>query len=204
MEVKKEGLIQRNYFVVIDRSGSMSEPAKKGGISRWEAVQEYTLAIARECEKIDEDGIDVYLFNKSFSSHFNTTADKVKDLFTSNTPNGGTDFVPVLKAVFDRHFLQDKPSTVVVVTDGEPSDGEAGQKALIKLLKETAGKLESDSELGITFIQVGDDKAASAFLKKLDDDLVAEGAKWDIVDTKTCDELESLSITDVLLAAIND
>lgn len=194
----------RNYFVVIDRSGSMSEPVKKGGTSRWEAVQEYTLAIARECAKLDDDGIDVYLFNKSFSSHFNTTADKVKDLFASTSPNGGTDFVPVLKAVFDRHFQQDKPSTVVVVTDGEPSDGEAGQKALIKLLKETAGKLEADNELGITFIQVGDDKAASAFLKKLDDDLVAEGAKWDIVDTKTCDELESLSITDVLLAAIND
>lgn len=54
----------RNYYVVLDRSGSMSESVAVGSkITRWDAVKEYALTVARECEKIDDDGIDVYLFN---------------------------------------------------------------------------------------------------------------------------------------------
>jgi len=41
-------------------------------------------------------------------------------------------------------------------------------------------------------------------LKKLDDDLVAQGAKWDIVDTKTFEEIESIGITQALIAALDD
>jgi uncharacterized protein with von Willebrand factor type A (vWA) domain len=205
MTISEGDLSMRNYFVVVDRSGSMSEPVSKGStISRWDAVQEYTLSVARECDKLDSDGIDVYLFNKSFSRYENVTADKVKDIFASTGPQGGTDFVPVLKDIFAHHFKGDKPSTILVFTDGEPSDGVEGQKAVAKLLIETANKLEADAELAVSFLQVGRDPAATAFLKKLDGDLTGAGAKFDIVDSKTCDDLDTMSITDILLAAIND
>ena len=51
---------------------------------------------------------------------------------------------------------------------------------------------------------MGEDLAATQFLKKLDDELESVGAKFDIVDTKTCDDLNTMTIQDVLLAAIND
>ena len=205
MEITAKDLDLRDYYVVIDRSGSMGESIKPPlHVSRWDAVKEYALTIARECEKLDDNGIDVYLFNRNFVRFENTTADKVADIFQHNAPQGGTDFIPVLTDVFERHFKNNKPSTVLVFTDGEPSEGAEGQKALAKLLINTANKLESGTELGVSFIQIGNDKSATAFLKKLDDDLVSAGAKFDIVDTKTCEELDNITIQDMLLAAVND
>jgi predicted metal-dependent peptidase len=205
MVISEKDLAMRNYYVVIDRSGSMGEPVSSfSKVSRWDAVKEYAVTVARECDKLDDDGIDVYLFNKNFIRFENTTADKVDDIFKKHSPAGGTDFIPVLTDVFDRHFKSDKPSTVLVFTDGEPSEGEEGQKALAKLLVATANRLEGDSELGISFVQIGNDPKASAFLKKLDDDLVKVGAKFDIVDTKTCDDLDNISVQDLLVAAVND
>lgn len=200
----ENNLMARNYVLVLDRSGSMGGPVKgNGGTSRWAAAKESTLAIARACDALDSDGIDVYFFNKTFTRFEGVTAAKVESVFGAVEPMGGTDFVPVLGDVFKNHFSHDKPTTVIVLTDGEPSDL-SGQKELAKLLIETANKLEGDAELAVSFIQIGQDPAAAAFLKKLDDGLTSAGAKFDIVDTKTMDDLENMSITDVLLAAIND
>ena len=198
-------LEMRNYVLVVDRSGSMGDSVSKtSSTSKWEAVHEYVTAFARECDKLDPDGIELYLFNNKFVRFENVTTDTVNEIFQKNSPMGGTDFVPVLSEIFKRHFDGDKPTTVLVVTDGAPGDGVAGQKAVAQLLVETANKLEADADLAVSFIQVGDDSNATKFLKKLDDDLVGAGAKFDIVDTKTCDELENMSIQDVLLAAIHD
>lgn len=64
--------------------------------------------------------------------------------------------------------------------------------------------MERDEEIGVQFLQIGGDPGATAFLKDLDDGLVAKGAKFDIVDTKTADEMENMTITDVLLSALSD
>jgi hypothetical protein len=167
-------------------------------------MREYVSSVTRKCCELDADGIDVYLFGKSYTKFENVTAEAASDIFKKNSPGGGTDFIPVMTDVFNKHFAGDKATTVLVVTDGEPSEGVSGQKALAKLLVEAANKLESDNDLAVQFIQIGDDEGAAKFLKKLDDDLVSAGAKYDIVDTKTCDDLENMSIEDVLLAAIKD
>jgi hypothetical protein len=198
-------LNMRNYVLLVDKSGSMGEPSRGAGSpSRWDSARESALAVARECAKRDADGIDVYTFNKGFQRYPNTTPEKVSDIFRTEAPMGGTDFVPVLRDVFDNHFKGSKPTTVLVLTDGEPSDGAAGQSALAKLIVATSQKLEGDAELAVQFIQVGQDPAATSFLKKLDDNLQSAGAKFDIVDAKTMEDLETMSITDVLLAAVND
>ncbi|WP_186647518.1 VWA domain-containing protein [Fluviispira vulneris] len=204
--IKTGDLNMRNYVVVIDRSGSMSEPvSKKNPTTRWNYAKESVIALARKCAEYDADGIDIYTFNRSFQRFPNTTADKVVEIFNQVTPNGGTDFVPVLTDVINNHFNHsDKPTSVIVVTDGEPTDGVQGQRSLANLILETSKKIESDNEFGISFIQIGDDKYARDFLKKLDDDMVSIGAKFDICDTKTCDEIENMSLDQVLLDIVND
>jgi len=52
-------LENRDYTVIIDKSGSMSTPDQRGGRSRWEEAQEATMALARKCEQLDPDGITV-------------------------------------------------------------------------------------------------------------------------------------------------
>jgi hypothetical protein len=78
----------RDYTLVIDKSGSMSTPDQAGGRSRWDAAQESTLALARKCEQFDPDGITVYLFSSRFRRYDNVTSSKVAQIFQENDPAG--------------------------------------------------------------------------------------------------------------------
>jgi hypothetical protein len=64
--------------------------------------------------------------------------------------------------------------------------------------------MERDEELAVSFIQIGKDAGATRFLKALDDELTRAGAKFDIVDTITLDDMEDLSIAEILMNAIED
>jgi hypothetical protein len=58
--------------------------------------------------------------------------------------------------------------------------------------------------VGISFLQVGGDAGATRFLKALDDELTRAGARYDIVDTMTLDEMSDRPLKDVLLGALFD
>lgn len=197
----------RDYTLIIDKSGSMSTPDQPGGRSRWEAAQESTMALARKCEQFDPDGITLYLFSGRFKRFDNVTSSKVSQIFQENDPSGTTDLASVLKDATDRYFEnkaagQTKPNgeTILVVTDGEPDD----RKAVMRVIIEASRRMEADEELAISFIQVGTDQMATRFLKVLDDELQGAGAKFDICDTITLDDMEGLTLKEVLLNAISD
>lgn len=200
-------LENRDYTLIIDKSGSMATPDQKGGRSRWVAAQESTLALASKCEQFDPDGITIYLFSGRFKRYENVTASKVTQIFRENDPSGSTDLAAVLKHATDNYFErkaagQTKPNgeTILVVTDGEPDD----RKAVMKVIIEASRHMDRDEELAISFIQVGTDSQATKFLKILDDELQGAGAKFDICDTITIDDMEDYSLSEVLLNAIND
>ncbi|MBD2541706.1 hypothetical protein H6G60_23320, partial [Coleofasciculus sp. FACHB-SPT36] len=48
------------------------------------------------------------------------------------------------------------------------------------------------------------DAQATKFLKVLDDELQSAGAKFDICDTVTMDDMEDMTLTEVLINAIID
>lgn len=195
----------RNFALAIDKSGSMSTNDCPGGKSRWDYAQEQSLAIANECHKHDPDGIDVYVFATKTKAYPNTTPDTVVKVFGENSPGNSTDTAGMLKTIFDKFNAAKKtgdktPLTVVVITDGAPDD----QKAVDKVIIDQANSLDEDGELGITFVQIGKDAGARTFLKHLDDDLKGLGAKFDIVDTKNVDEMEEMSIVQLLEEAVED
>lgn len=203
-----EQLKNRDYVLVIDKSGSMEERDAAGGKSRWEACQESTMAIASKTAEYDPDGITIIPFATTFKTYESTTPSKVKDIFAENSPMGGTVLAPVLESVFSSYLTRKKAGQakangeiLLVVTDGCPSDEEAVAKSIVKF----GNQLENgDAEYGISFLQIGRDAHASQFLKRLDDDLTKQGAKYDIVDTKTMDELETIGLTEALVAALTD
>lgn len=196
-------LSKYDFILLLDKSGSMGTKDMPGAKSRWEAAKEATLAVARKCVEFDSDGITVIVFNDNFKEYKNVTGgeDTVERIFRENEPSLGTDTAKVLNHVFNDYFkTKAKPIIVICVTDGAPSDPAAVATAIIN----ASNRMEKDEEIGVQFIQIGNDAGATTFLKSLDDDLVSKGAKFDIVDTKTTEEMGDMLITDVLLAALND
>lgn len=193
-------LDNRDIFILIDKSGSMSA-AGAHSKTRWQEAQEATLAIARKAEEFDKDGITVIPFANTLKVYDGVTADKVEQVFQENEPNGGTDTASALKTVFDRYTANPaKPILIVVVTDGEPNDREAVKSAIRNFAEGLSDNGEGDTDdAGILFLQVGNDPQARSFLVDLDDNL---GAKFDIVDTKTMDEAENMLLGDLLLQAL--
>ncbi|MEB3122887.1 MAG: VWA domain-containing protein [Snowella sp.] len=200
-------LENRDYTLMIDKSSSMATSDTPDGKTRWEIAQESTIALAKKCEEIDPDGITVYLFSGRFRRYDNVTSEKVSRIYTENEPMGRTDLASVLEDGLENFFQRKAANqtkangeTFIIITDGEPTD----RKALIRLIIEATQKIDRDEELAISLIQVGHDKKATAFLKALDDQLQSAGAKFDIVDTVTVEDMQGMSLTDVLLNAITD
>ena len=197
----------RDYTLILDKSGSMSTPDQQGGKSRWEIAQESTLALARKCEQFDPDGITVYLFSGKFKRYDDVTSAKVAQIFQENDPAGTTNLAAVLQDAVNNYFQrkaarQTKANgeTILVITDGEPDD----RRAVFEVIITATRQMERDEELAISVIQVGTDAQATKFLKALDDQLQGVGAKFDICDTVTLDDLEDMSLADVLMNAISD
>ncbi|WP_310427881.1 VWA domain-containing protein [Chamaesiphon sp. VAR_48_metabat_135_sub] len=200
-------LENRDYTLIIDKSGSMSTKDKPGGLSRWQIMQESALALANKCEELDPDGITVYLFSGKFKRYDNVNGAKVASIFQENDPSGRTDLAGVLTDALNNYFQRKAAGKtpangeiILVVTDGEPDD----RKAVMQVILDASQKLDRDEELAISFIQVGTDESATKFLKILDDDLGRAGAKFDIVDTITMNDMEDLTLREVLLNAIID
>lgn len=197
----------RDYTLIIDKSGSMSTPDQAGGRSRWDIAQESTLALARKCEQFDPDGITVYTFSGKHKRYDDVTSAKVGQIFLENDPAGTTNLAGVLLHATDNYFQrkkagQTKPNgeTILVVTDGEPDD----RKAVFEVIINATRQMERDEELAISMIQVGSDAQATKFLKALDDQLTGVGAMFDICDAITLDDMEDMSLADILMNAITD
>jgi uncharacterized protein with von Willebrand factor type A (vWA) domain len=191
--------------LLLDKSGSMDTADCPGGLSRWKYAEEVAVALARKACKHDKDGIGVTVFAGSFKSYDGVTEAKVAEVFRENEPNGSTDTAAALKSRLDAYFARKssggaKNVLLLVLTDGEPTDKLAVADVIVAATK----KMDRDEEVAIQFVQVGKDAAAAKFLAFLDDGLTAKGAKFDIVDTVTFDQIESLSFTDLIEKSFAD
>lgn len=201
-----ESLLNRDYTLIIDQSGSMSSPVGDGNPrSRWESVKETAVAVSRKISEFDPDGITLYTFSDRFHRYDNVGPDKVDEIFRKSDPVGSTALHLVLAHAFDDYFKRrDKGQakangeSFFVVTDGQPDS----QAAVITEIVKTTKRVNNPKEISITFLQVGNDSNAQAFLQKLDDELTPAGAKYDIVDTIPVEKLSGKSLTDVITAAI--
>jgi len=189
-----------DFICVVDASGSRDDVVKPGSSrTRWQAVQESAEQFARDVGKFDSDGIDVVIFGGSnVTSHTGVTADKVKEVFATRSPRGSTPLAQALTEALKLAGKSDKKDFIVVFTDGGPDD----KAAAADVIRNAANSQESDDSLTILFVQVGDAREATSDVRGLDDNL--KGAKFDIVDAKTVDEVDAFtSTTDLILAAID-
>ncbi len=200
-------LEDRDYTLIIDKSGSMATTEQKNGRTRWEILQESTFALASKCEYFDHDGITVYVFSNTFQRYDHVTSAKVKQVFAEHQPGGTTNLAGVLQNTINNYFqrkvegkTKKNGEIILVVTDGEPCD----RQAVIETIINATQRIDRPEELGISLIQVGSDPNVTKFFTALDDLLPTIGAKFDICDTVTLDQIEEMSLVDVLMNALID
>lgn len=193
-------LTEYDFIVAVDKSGSMGETDCPNGRSRWDYMQETVTQLVREISQFDSDGIDLVVFGGSqVQGHQGVTVDKLKEVFGKYSPSGSTPLAQALTESLKLAGKSDKKDFILVITDGVPDDKAAAAKVII----EQSNKQATDDECTFLFVQVGHDAGAASYLRSLDDDL--KGAKFDIVDAKTIDEVEQFaSVGELILAAIND
>jgi len=170
---------------LIDDSTSMSG-------QRWRETRKAIEAIAPICTKYDRDGIDIHFLNHSTAYEHITSASEVSSIFNRVAPHGLTwtgarldDLTrPYLKRL-QKNIDNTKPINIIVITDGEPTDEPDG--ILISIAKKLDKMDARPWQLGVQFLQVGNDPKATRHLQDLDDKLskkAGDDEMRDIVDTQ--------------------
>jgi len=188
----------RDYILIIDKSGSMS-----GDL--WRQAKDVAHKIIPWICNADPDGVTLYFF--SSCAQFHPKFERIKNfqdietIFTDFLPGGTTDLTGVLHQAFGEHFSKNhSPTTILVITDGVPDNQETVKREIIA----AANKILTDEELSVTFIQIGKDPDATRYLKMLDDDLRSLGARFDIVDQVTAEEMGGMTFEQFIQHSITD
>lgn len=203
MQKTEINLHNLDVIFAIDKSGSMGSMSPLiNGKTRWEYAAETIQAFAHELGSYDDDGVDLIFFNNSYQTATGVKPAVFQETWSKNSPGGGTDTAGALKWALNRAISRrgEKNQLIVCLTDGEPNDRQAVADVIVNATKQ----IERDEQLGILFVQVGNDPKAKQFLDTLDNDLKRYGAKFDIVNVKNIDEIANLSIQAVVNDAFND
>lgn len=196
MQELTEGELKKlDYIVVVDHSGSMGAPSNRyPSKNRLEEVEEDCIAIAREANKYDDDGITVIAFSNGVQTYDGVGPERVAGVFKEFPPRGGTNLTDALRAAVSKATESDKEAVVFVYTDGQPNDEASAMKVI-----DEAGRKLGRPKIGFSFIQVGTDPGATAFLDHLDNNM-----KVDVTATFRAADAEGKSFSHLAWAARND
>jgi hypothetical protein len=211
-------LNNRDYTVIIakttaDPGARDAKPKPPGFADRWIAAQAAVLTLVETCETFDPDGITVYVSCQSphakciFTKYEQVKRANLAQVIKAGYPPGNINLLEVLQTALDDYFARKAAGKtkangemILVLLDGEPSD----RMAVAKAIKAATHKMEVDEELGIGFIQIGQDLIAKGYLVALDDYLQAAGAKFDIVHTALLEAIEPEALTAFLMQVLQD
>ncbi|KAG0640596.1 hypothetical protein HOY80DRAFT_884386 [Tuber brumale] len=204
---KHRGSVRENQYdflktfdtiFVVDDSASMAG-------ERWDQLGQALETIATIATKYDSDGIDIHFLNSpQYDRKHVTSPAAVRDLFVSVQPAGITPTGGCLDRIL-REYLDKyadaktaytpstspgphptmyaslpKPLNILVLTDGEPTDDpESVIVAAARILDKLNAPLH---QVGIQFIQIGNEEGAREALEELDDALEEIYGIRDMVD----------------------
>jgi uncharacterized protein YegL len=198
-------LKQIETVILVDDSASM-----EGAL--WADAREALAGIADLAAKYDSDGVDVYFLNDSRSATNLTNGSDVRRLFNSITPRGQTPTGNALEKLFNKYIprlensrLSHKPITIVVITDGEPTDD--CQKAIIDGARRLDDSQIPEKKFSVQFVQIGDDEDATEGLRELDEGISDVHGVRDIVDVTPFHpgdgQFTTATVVKILLGTIN-
>lgn len=206
-------LLRYDIVFIVDDSTSM-----EGAL--WEEARAALARLADMAARYDSDGIDIYFLNAPEVGR-GLSAAEVNRLFERVQPEGITPTGEKLDELLSEYQVrlerakaeaeaghpsnlqQIKPINFLVITDGAPTDDPES------VIVAAARRLDAGrfllSQVGIQFVQIGDDPDATEALRVLDDDLAGKYGIRDIVDTTPYSggQLDAVKLTKILLGGIN-
>lgn len=205
-------LQNRDYTIIIAKTAALMLKEPPGYEHRWHSAYESIINLVRACQKFDSDGVTLYVSCRdskeySFQQYKCVMPEKLREIVEAHYPPYELDLLGVLEKTFDDYLARKANGTakangeiIIVLIDGEPRD----RLEIAKVIVEATHELDNHRELGIGFVQVGEDLLARGFLKALDEDLMHAGAKFDIVNTKMMEELEANSLLQFLFDTLDN
>jgi len=177
--------------------------------SRWQWCAEQTESLSKQLQRSlkahAQDHLKVVLFNDRYKVYKDVDLSSVPNFFNNNRPGGNTNANDALKSQLRAYFAAReqnenvKPLLVAMITDGCPDDPLGLRQTIIDATK----RMHSPDEIAITFLQVGVDPKATRYLRELDNDLVKARARYDIVTSKSFDQLDKSGLALALLDAVH-
>ncbi|MEG4441031.1 hypothetical protein QUB47_26830 [Microcoleus sp. AT9_B5] len=204
-------LEDRDYTIIIARSDASRDP-QHPWYQEWVEAQASLIDLAKKCQEFDSDGITVYEASTPMWKYKNSNVARLAEILQrQNTePDSAKPAVinleEALKETFSDYFSKKtnnrgkKGAIIVAVIDQKPEN----TAAVAEILVNAANTIDKDEEIGVSFIQIGDDLKTREFLTDLDTNLQGRGARFDIVDTKFWHEIKRSSVVQFLIGAIND
>ncbi|KAG8779681.1 hypothetical protein FRC12_023949 [Ceratobasidium sp. 428] len=147
--------------------------------ARWKEAGDALASVADKAAIYDPNGIDIHFLNSPESAQEVTSKQEVVELFNAVRPYGPTPTGDRLDHLLGEYITQiedskakglkkmPKPVNFIVITDGVPTDDP--ESVIIAAARRLDAGNFLLSQVGIQFIQVGNDSKATKALKELDD-----------------------------------
>jgi hypothetical protein len=205
--VADKQLLKREYTFIFVREAESWTNTHPNFLA-WREAQMAIVELAKQCVKYDQSGIDIYFATNPPQRKSGGNVTDLAKVFQVKEAPGADDLLASLQDALSRHFEtteEGRKETIIVVIDHLPNDQEAIVDTLVDATKKIDTKNEAD-RLGISFVLVGENEQAKAFLNFLDDELECAGASHDMIDAKgwTAIKSKQSSIEKFLLDALQD
>merc|ERR1712238_278762 len=168
--------------------------------TRWEKAVIGLDSIVTQVVKVDPDGVDIVCVGGDEDADWYRNVKHTKHLeamVSDKRPKGACAMGAAMNETIDDAFDKDLtkcPCAIMVMTAGRPDDADELNTALMKAVTRLADTCET-MPLSVTFIQIGDDPEAEAYLQQLDGAIQAEcaanGETFDLVDTIKHDDIDA-------------
>jgi hypothetical protein len=196
-------ILAYNIEFVIDISGSMGASDGTDGLSKFEWCREQVSSLADRLAPYTRT-VDITVFNNRYQTAESCNRDAISAIYSGIRPGGGTALaLPLLdrcERALAKRQAGGRPTLIAVITDGLPHD----QQTVCQNLITFSQKLNHPDDVIVTVLQIGENFNGQAFCVDLDDNLVSHGAKYDIIDTRTFDELRTESMPTALVHALEN
>jgi hypothetical protein len=209
LEADRNFKVLANYNVelIVDRSMSMKQPDCPDGLSRWNWCGLQAADLAKSLAAFTQNGLTIIPFATEYDVFEHATAQNIDYLFNNVGQQFGTRLFEPLAERLDNYFVHHKANTkplvIVIVTDGLPVPKIEPQMVRNELIS-ASQRMTDPGEVTVIFCQIGgNDRQGQNYLLDLDQNLMAEGARYHYVHTISFAELREAGLGAALAASIN-